>query len=475
MKKNYLLIKVFLLLLIVSACSKDDDGGSNPVDRSEFAVAFENPSASFADDEETKELKLVFSRPAPEAGKAVINYTTVNADYNSDFITSPTGETGTITVDIRPGTNESVFTFNKQGTIDEVVTKTVTFYLESLSYDYATISGNTDLVVSYSETPALGGVIEAEIGGPNEPNQVFIDLSSQTQTAIKRDTWDLGFYGGDEFRVILNGSLYMATAALDATDIDAVTEADVADLQSLVGLGAAGTDGYVDDPSGDITKTAITEISATDADNKVYLLSLGNEIGTEPPASAGGVNITGDPRGWKKIRILKSGDDYILQYADLDATTHNEVTISKDSDYNFTFYSFNTDEVVNVEPAKDKWDIKFSIFTNVLDFGGGVGGAYGFSDFVVNNIGGGTQAYLVSTDDFAYDDFVASNVVSADFETDQRAIGSNWRSVFSGTVGDDLFFVLKDAYDNIYKIRFTALLNESGERGHSSFEYTLLQ
>lgn len=475
MKKNLLFIKIFLLLLIVSACSKDDDGGSNPVDRSEFVVAFENPSVSFADDEETKELKLVFSRPAPEAGSAVINYTTVNAGYNNDFITSPTGETGTITVDINPGTNESVFTFNKQGTIDQAITKTVTFYLESLSYDYASINGNTDLVVSYSETPVLGGVIALEIGGPNEPNQVYVDLSSQTQTAVKRDVWDLGFYSGNDFRVVLNGSLAMAAGELDFTDIDAVTEDDVVDLQPLVATATFTPDNleYVDAQNGDITQTAIAEISTTDADNKVYLINLGNEVGTEVPG-LGSIDIFDDSRGWKKIRILRNEDDYILQYADLDATTHEEVIISKNTDYNFTFFSFNSNDVVNIEPQKDKWDVNFTVFTNEIS---GFG-SYIYSDFVVSNTKNGVTAYQVSTTDFTYENFEVADIEDTNFENDQRAIGSNWRNGGGpGTlpsIKDDVFYVLKDSFDNIYKIRFTALVDESGERGHSAFEYSLL-
>lgn len=36
------------------------------------------------------------------------------------------------------------------------------------------------------------------------------------------------------------------------------------------------------------------------------------------------------------------------------------------------------------------------------------------------------------------------------------------------------FFVVKDTQENIYKLRFTALLSETGERGFPAFEYQLL-
>ncbi|UOB16438.1 HmuY family protein [Abyssalbus ytuae] len=470
MKNNFLFIKLFLLLLFVVSCSSDDDNNGTR----EFVVAFENPSVSFSATDETKEIKLVFSRVAPESGTAVINYTTVDATYDTDFTTVPSGETGTVTVNITQGTSESVFTFNKLQNPIEGTTKSVTFSLESVTVTNAVISGNTELVVSFTDAPALWGIIAPEIGGPNEPNQVYIDLSSQTETAVRRDAWDLGFYSGEQFRVILNTSLAMAAGELEFTDIDAVTEADVEDLQPLVATGTFTPDNleYVDAQNGDITQTAIAEISETDDENKVYLLNLGGELGVSPPDNPeGGTRIFEGERGWKKIRILKDGDNYILQYADLNDTTHEEVKISKNNNYNFTFYSLDENSVVDIEPMKDQWDLNFTVFTNSIE---GFG-SYVFADFVANNTKAGARAYLVSTEDISYNDFAFADVVTENFSDDHRAIGSFWRDTPSVTLFDDVFFVLQDPNGNIYKIRFTALVNESGERGYSKFEYSLLQ
>jgi hypothetical protein len=50
----------------------------------------------------------------------------------------------------------------------------------------------------------------------------------------------------------------------------------------------------IDDVSGDITKTVIPSISATDADNKVFIINRG---------TGGGVAA----KGWVKIRVLRNG------------------------------------------------------------------------------------------------------------------------------------------------------------------------
>lgn len=122
-----------------------------------------------------------------------------------------------------------------------------------------------------------GASIAPNVGGPNEPNQVYVDLSSNTSTVVQRDTWDLGFSSGENFRVALNGSIYMATAKLSVTDIDAInsTSQEIQDLQPQVAIGTFDpvNSEFVDAPDGNILETAIDEISSTDANNQYTLLT----------------------------------------------------------------------------------------------------------------------------------------------------------------------------------------------------------
>lgn len=170
-----------------------------------------------------------------------------------------------------------------------------------------------------------------------------------------------------------------------------------------------------------------------------------------------------------------------MQYADINATTHQEVTISKNPSYNHTFFSLTTNTTVPVEPQKYLWDIAFTPFTNVV---GGVT-PYFYADFVLTNTKGGAKSYQVLTSDFAYDNFAKANIVESNFINDQRNIGSNWRSTSAMGPGGvpvsqfvlktDRFYVIKDPAGNYYKLRFTGGANQSGERGYPVFEYTLLQ
>lgn len=265
--------------------------------------------------------------------------------------------------------------------------------------------------------PSEGAIVKPNVGGPNQPNQVFIDLSSTEVKSSNRTTWDLAFSTGRDFRVAINGSVKMAVKQLATTDMS-ITQTE--DSNVAVGAGTnASNNGYCDDPTGVLVGsgsgkgTAIAEISANDSENKVYLVNLGFEVSNVTPA-VGSVSTDGNARGWKKIRILRNGTfGYKIQYADLNASTYTEKIISKDATYNFTFFSLITGNSVTVEPQKLKWDLSFTTFTNYVNFGTEV--TYGYSDFIVSNMKGGTKVYQVLTSEFTYDGFSKVNIDEAKF------------------------------------------------------------
>ncbi|GGX20955.1 HmuY family protein [Aquimarina muelleri] len=501
MKTNLNFIKTLLLLFIVSGCSSDDDTVIQ-----EFAVAFENPSISFSPTDKNKEVKIIFSSKAPEAGNLTINYTVENAAYgaDADFTTTPSGETGSVTVAFKQGDSGASFTINKLKNPIEGATKSVVFSLTKVSVLNGVISGNTDLALSFTESAALGGIISPKVGGVNYTNQVYIDLSSQKTTEVRRDLWEIAFHSGTENKVFLNSSLRVTAAELsEFTDLktvvsstnfsspltfqvynfqtnqtDQVTVNTVEEYKAGVKQSYSMYGPYADHRNG--SKTAISVISSTDEENKVYLVYMGSEIPSGP--GSGSTNHSGDDRGWYKIRVLMEGENYKLQYAELEATTFTEVTISKDPSLNSVAFSLTSGNQVSVEPAKEDWDINF---TGV--FGAENGPTY--TDYVLHNTLGGTGLYQVTTyevvnnvtnefDVPSYENFKLSDVTEAslDYET-RNIIGSDWRYPYSSPARllDDRYYIIKDVAGNYYKLRFTAVVNESNERGNPKFEYTLLK
>lgn len=454
------------VMLFVLSCSDDETILSDP-----FVVAFENLSANLTAFESQNTVNLVYSEITNQTGTITLNIVETNAVYGIDYTTTPAAMNNEIVLNIGSGEMNTSFTFNKISLdIDEETL--IEFEITNIAYSNGTIQGNS--IFQFNSSASLGGSLMPTTGGPNQQDQVFVDLSNNKITTARRDSWDLGFYGGNDFRVAINGSLYMFAAPLTSTDIDAVssTSADVTNLQPQMNIGQVGANVYADGVTGDIGTTAISEISATATNNPVYLINMGLEVGTGTP-EVGSVDISNDSRGWKKIRVIRSGVDYVLQYADLDDTTHQEVTISKNSAFNFTFFSMENNQTVDVQPEKDKWDLGFTVFTNVIAFGPELG-AYGFSDFIITNRNGNVSSYSVETDISTYEDFSVTDIDTSSFDSSQNTIGSSWRSVFSGTVTPDIFYILKDPDGNIYKLKFLALTNDSGVRGYPEFEFELL-
>lgn len=340
--------------------------------------------------------------------------------------------------------------------------------------------------------PSVGQVLQPSVGGPNQPNQVFVDLSTGKIESVNRATWDLGFSSGSDFRVVINGSLKMAVKKLETSDITLPQQSDIGVIISAGMNSIPATKGFADNPTGVLAGagagvgTAIAEISATDTDNKVYLVNLGFAVSAVKP-NVGSVEVDGAARGWKKIRILRSGNGYKIQYADLASTTFTEKIISKDAAFNFTFFSLTSGNPVSVEPQKAKWDLGFTTFTNYTQGKDAdekpIEVTYGFSDFIVSNMKGGAQVYqvLVAAGG-AYADFTKAKVVETNFTisvTDQRIIGASWR-VGGGpgmlpSIKTDRFYVVKDSEGNYYKVKFLTMTNAAGERGNVSFEYALLK
>ena len=132
--------------------------------------------------------------------------------------------------------------------------------------------------------------------------------------------------------------------------------------------------------------------------------------------------------------------------------------------------------MVAVEPSKNTWDIRYSTYVIKYPFGGS-SIPYGFKDYITINRHN-TSVAMVLTSEIEYNDFTVSDVSTLTFVSDIDALGETWRSGGGPSSGpalyEDRFFVLKDAEENYYKIRFTRLTSTEGERGYPEFTFELL-
>lgn len=315
---------------------------------------------------------------------------------------------------------------------------------------------------SDGSTLTLNGLIGAEAGSA-AGNSVYVDFSADKQTSVERDSWDLGFYSGSDFKVIINSTNGASALVINKTDINAVTPADFDPNALKVGQGQ-GNFTIVDDgrEPNILNKTAIAAISATDAENKVYIINR----------KGGSATVLANDELYK-IRVIRKGTTgYTLQYAKVTETTFKTLDIAKNTESNFQFASLVKGTAVTTEPAKASWDIVWGYsmyWTSTLP--------YAFSDLVfINNLGGVT-AGVVSENTVNYTDFKESNISTVDFKSDRAVIGSTWRSTQPATgVTLKTFYVVKDGAGNVYKLKFISMgAGDAGTRGKPVIEYKLVK
>ncbi|KQM66200.1 hypothetical protein ASE74_09965 [Pedobacter sp. Leaf216] len=325
---------------------------------------------------------------------------------------------------------------------------------------------------SDGSTLTLNGLIGAEAGSA-AGNSVYVDFSADKQTSAERDSWDLGFYSGADFKVILNSSNGASALVINKTDLNAVTISDFDPNGLKVGQGQ-GNFSLVDDgrETNILNKTAIAAISSTDAENKVYIINR----------KGGAATVLANEELYK-IRIIRKGTaGYTLQYAKITETTFKTLDVTKNTDANFQFASLVKGTAVTVEPAKASWDIVWGYsmyWTTSKDVNGNtIYLPYAFSDLVfINNLVGTSAAIVTITDTKTYSAFSESNIAGETFLTNRDVIGSGWRSTQPATgVNTKIFYLIKDAAGNVYKLKFISMgAGDAGTRGKPVIEYKLVK
>ncbi len=315
-------------------------------------------------------------------------------------------------------------------------------------------------------------VLNEEVSGKADDNIAYIDLSTGSTNILKRSSWDLGFYGGGFFRVIINNTNQSKAVMLNTTDLASVTSADILGIEKdLTGFSYSAKEfNFIDDINGSIDRTVIKGVSSIEFDNYVFIIKRG-----------GGA----DKQSLIKGRVIRNeSGGYLLEYGTIEQTTaFKKLNIPKDPAYNFILVSLEECTIVKGEPKTAEWDLSWGYAMYQTKYGSGMI-PYGFSDMISINSLGGVEAYekiYANADErnkaytaYTKDDVIASAKL---FSNDKWVIGSNWRSTMPPTgVKTDRFYILKDKAENYYKIKFISMgVNDGGVRGKPVIEYKLIQ
>ncbi|KAA9346387.1 HmuY family protein [Larkinella humicola] len=446
----------------ISACKQDDPPLPDNL------VQFDASEQGFESDKTETEIKLTLTRSAETATAITIDLAPSGIAYGTQFTTDPAATNNSLTVTIPAGSSTGSFKVIKAATLFLSGKESITFTIKSAASPVL-VGTKTTAALKFSSIVSTGSQLKLNggEGGSSAVNSVFVDFSNNAQTSAARNSWDLGFYGGTDFRVVINGTTGASAKELTKTDLSQVTAADTVGLRNILIL-SQGTGSFdnVDDVEGDVTKTVIKTISATDADNKVYIINPGTS-GTAAKA-------------WYKVRVIRKGTGYTLQYAQIAETTFKTLDVAKDANLNFSYVSFEKG-LTEVEPAKTNWDIEWTLATYKAALSATASVPYTYADFVFINHLGGVEAAEVLTSTVTYDAYAEANITTTTFKKERNVIGSNWRTsagpngVAAG-VKSDRFYVIKDAVGNVYKLKFLNYTSsDGGVRGYPTIEFKLVK
>ncbi len=302
--------------------------------------------------------------------------------------------------------------------------------------------------------------------GLNYNKQIYYSLDENK--VLKENNvmdWDLGFSCSNEnMEIILNFGKFMTAANLGEVDFDAVNSQTAKDLPV--------ENWNYDNPFGKLDSTAIG--SWWDYSNNqlvslnyVYLIDRG-------------IDSMGRPLGIVKFQVTDFKDDtYFVKFSDLKKPNTIEMSIKKDTAYNYIHLSFNNGGKVNYfEPEKEKWDILFSKYTELLYTNEGVATWYSVVSVLTNNRF--VKVATVKTDDFAnLTEMILSDTskVIKPYSNYKNAIGHEWKYfILEGSkwvIYSNVAYLIKSTSGFTYKLHFTAF-EDMGVKGHPKFEFQKL-
>ena len=289
----------------------------------------------------------------------------------------------------------------------------------------------------------MGDILSNQINMQSDySKQVFYSLNNNIaiKENIKTD-WDLGFESSEEgWRIILNTSTYSSVSKIINSNFEASISINNLTWQW-------------ENPTGIIEGTAIGDYRN---ENVIFIINRG-------------YNINGNEAGYKKFMIESINNEYyIIKYANLDNTNSNTIEIQKDNSKNFQYLSFNNNEVINIEPNKEEWDLLFTQYTHLYN-DPDLPPSYLVTGVLINYL----NNVLVSKDSInTFEDINYNNVETYTFSNKQNAIGYDWKT-YNGNgyvINTNLTYIIKDISNRYFKMRFIDFYNSYGEKGHPSFE-----
>lgn len=287
--------------------------------------------------------------------------------------------------------------------------------------------------------------------GYNYARQIYFNLQTAAFTGnTSRMDYDLAFDArNDCYYVWLNGSRLMMAAQTGIKQFDAVGYDDTLSLNWHVEYGSAITD------SNAIGRWYTPTMQSN---QEVYILKMGYDT-------------LEYPMGFRKIQFSDYNNGYVITYANMDGSDRHQVTVHKAPQCDKVYLKFSSQEVQQLEPAQDNWDLLFTQYS-----------IYFFDQHLPYKVTGvltnpyRSAAYFMdSTSDF--NKISKADVRPEKFTPARDGIGYEWKHLEAGytySSRPNFNYIIKSG-ERYFKFRVLLFYNDAGEKGYPKFEYVELQ
>ena len=291
------------------------------------------------------------------------------------------------------------------------------------------------------------GVVEM---GEDYKDQLFFDFETQRVVHISEiNSWHLAFDASIEgFNVFMNGGADVFVYNTHETDFTKVTTAPA----------SFSPDWMFDRPCGLGDSTAIGDwrSAGNTSKNEVYIVRL---------------NATYNTNNMKKFRLVSvSSAGYTIEYADLKDNVGHIITMPKDDNYNYSYFTFDEGgKVIQPDPPKNTWDIVFTRYRFIY---------YDLENFTYIVNGVLTNPYNTTTaadSTTAFTELEGTEILKLPYSNHRDIIGFNWKSFDRDkeiyTVHPNKNYIIKNRAGFYWKLHFLDFYNKQGIKGSPSFEF----
>ena len=313
--------------------------------------------------------------------------------------------------------------------------------------------------------PAESVIEEVDLGGDEFSRQLYFDLGTGQFTGnVDRLNWDLALDCRDgHFFMWLNSANSKESTKL--TVIAPTGETQMRNVTSVDGLDNLWK---WETSTGD---TALNSLghwwhgSGSDmwSDREVYAVSRGYSHDWR------------DYNGTAKLQVDSiSKERFVLTGGDIDGSNLTTIAVDRDASRNFSYISFEgTMHQVDIEPAKEDWDMVFTRYVYTYDDPPDF--PYPVIGVLINpsNVEVGT---MMLEGGMEFDSISIYDVTGLQFSNQWDIIGWDWK-IFDNTgytVDPNEVYIIQSYEGDYFKFRFLDYYNDQGMRGYPKFEYAPL-